>query len=1028
MSFTDIFIRRPVLATVISLLILLLGVRALMQLQVREYPEILDTEITITTAYPGASADLIQGFITTPIQQAIASAEGIDYITANSSQNVSQITVKVLLNYDPNKALMEVMNKAAEVRNALPAEAQEPVIQKASGGGSALMYLSFFSEAMNGGQITDYLTRVVQPKLETLDGVAKAELLGGKTFAMRVWLNPDKLAALGVTPAEVALALRSNSYLSAAGQTKGELVAFNITADTNLQTVEAYKQLVVKRTSGSLVRLSDLASIELGAESYDSSVIFSGQKAVFFGIYATPSANPLEVIDRVRAALPGIQGQLPSALQGKIVYDATEYIRSSIYEVIITLGEAALIVVLVIFLFIGSVRAVIIPVVTIPLSMIGVGLFMLFMGYSINLLTLLAMVLAIGLVVDDAIVVVENINRHIEEGKTPMEASLEGAREIAMPVVAMTITLAAVYAPIGFMGGLTGGLFKEFALTLAGAVLISGVIALTLSPMMCSKILSSHQGAMMQFVDRQFTRLKNRYQSLLHGALDYKPVTGLMIITILVSCYFLYMGAKQELAPPEDQGFLLMQASGPQNATHEYMTRYTDKFNDIFKKLPETGDYFIINGMGTPNVTISGQVMKPWTARSRSQMEVQPELQNQVNGISGLSTAVFSLPRLPGASGLPIQFVINTTNDYKMLYEVSQKLLEAVKKSGKFIFIDSDLKFDNRQISLMIDRSKAAELGVSMADIGNTLGILLGGGYTNRFNMEGRSYKVIPQVMQDFRRDPSLLQEYRIKTADGSLVPLSTVIKRGSEIQPNQLNQFQQLNSATLSGVMMPGVSTGEALAVLQSEAKKLLPQGYGVDYMGQSRQFMQEGNALLYAFLFAILIIFLVLAAQFESFRDPLVVLFSVPMSLCGALIFINLGFSSINIYTQVGLVTLIGLISKHGILMVEFANELQIKNGLNRRAAIEEAAGIRLRAILMTTGAMVLGVLPLLLADGPGAVSRFDIGLTIAAGMGIGTLFTLFVVPTMYLLLGQRHPQEQAAIAEPSTPPPASLSAEDV
>ncbi len=1009
MYFTDIFIRRPVLATVISLLIMLLGLRAFVELQVREYPELKNTEITISTVYPGADADLIKGFITTPIQQAIASAEGVDYITATSRQSLSQVKVKILLDFDPNVAMTEIMSKVAEVRNTLPEEAEAPVIQKSTGETTALMYMSFFSEDMSGGQITDYLTRVVQPKLETVEGVAKAMILGGKTFAMRVWLNPEKMAALGVTPMDVARALQNNSYLSAAGQTKGNLVSFNVTADTNLKSVGAYRQLVVKREGDSLIRLSEVASVELGAEDYDSSVIFSGQRAVFVGIYATPSANPLDVISRVRDTFPEVQKQLPSALQAKIVYDATEYIRNSIIEVVRTLAEAAGIVILVIFLFIGSVRAVFIPVVTIPLSMIGVGLFMLMMGYSINLLTLLAMVLAIGLVVDDAIVVVENINRHIEEGKPPLEAALQGAREIATPVMAMTLTLVAVYAPIGFMGGITGSLFKEFALTLAGAVLISGIVALTLSPMMCSKILSHHQGRFVHFVDRQFSRLRGRYQRGLHGALNYKPVTALLIITVLISCYFLYVGSQQELAPQEDQGFMLAQATGPQNATHDYMAHFSEQFNPIFKDLPETEDYFIVNGMESVNQTIAGLVLKPWSQRERNQSEIQPELQSKLDGVAGLQSAAFSLPSLPGSSGLPVQFVITTTAEYQVLFEVSQELLKKARDSGLFLFMDSDLKFDNLQIKINIDRSKAAELGLDMADIGNTLGLLLGGGYINRFNMEGRSYKVIPQVLQDYRADPRFLDDYRVRAADGSLIPLSTVVKISDAIQPSQLNQFQQLNSATISGVMTPGVPMGEALSFLQREAEQLLPKDYGVGYMGESRQFMQEGSALIYTFFFALIVIFLVLAAQFESFRDPLVVLFSVPMSLCGALIFINLGLASINIYTQVGLVTLIGLISKHGILMVEFANELQRRQGLLKREAIEEAASLRLRPILMTTGATVLGVTPLLLASGAGSVSRFHLGLTIATGMGIGTLFTLYVVPTMYMFLGQQHQRER-------------------
>ncbi len=1017
MRFTDIFIHRPVLAMVVSLLILLLGARSLQEMQLRQYPEVKNTVITVTTAYPGAEADLINGFITTPLQQAIAGAEGIDYLTANSNEGISTIEAHIVLDFDPNVAMTQIMAKVAEVRNTLPPEAEAPIIQQTTGSGLALMYMSYYSDKMNSAQITDYLTRVVQPKLATLEGVAKAEILGGKTFAMRVWLNPDRMTALGITPTEVAGALRSNNYLAAAGRTRDDLVALSIGTNTDLRSAEEFRALVVRQDGDTLVRLRDVAQVELGAENYDSSVVFNGEDAVFIGISATPTANPLEVIDRVYAIMPEIRRQLPPTLEAKVVYDGSEYVRSAIAEVAKTIFEATLIVMLVIYLFLGSVRAVAVPVVTIPLSLIGVGLVMYAMGYSLNLLTLLAMVLAIGLVVDDAIVVVENIHRHIEEGATPFNAALQGAREIAGPIIAMTLTLAAVYAPIGFMGGVTGALFTEFALTLAGAVLVSGIIALTLSPMMCSRLLTpaNQQGRFVTWLDHRFEALKARYQRLLHGALNYPPVITLFIVVVLVSLPFLYTTAQHELAPTEDQSVLFVSATGPQEATIDYMESFTRRFEQVYDSTPEKQDYFVVNGMGQVNNVISGFILKPWDQRERTQTDVQPEIQNGLAAVPGLKSAVFPLPSLPsGANGLPFQFVVTSTAPYRQLHEVSQDLLSAARASGLFIFLDTDLKYNKPKVELMVDRDKAAAIGLSMEEVGRALSTLLGGGYVNRFNLEGRAYKVIPQAPDSERSRTEQLQRYYVRAGNGELVPLSTVVRVKSSVEPNKLSQFQQLNSVTIQGVLIPGVAMGDGLAFMQEKAAELLPAGFGVDYGGESREFMQEGQALVFTFFFAILIIFLVLAAQFESFRDPIIILISVPMSLAGALIFLNLGFATVNIYTQVGLVTLIGLISKHGILIVAFANQLQ-RTGLSKRQAVEEAASIRLRPVLMTTAAMVMGVLPLILASGAGAESRYSIGLVIASGMLIGTLFTLFVVPAVYLFLARDHRNERSP--EPAT-----------
>jgi len=1003
MRFTDLFIRRPVLASVVSLVILLLGLNALKELQVRQFPQLENSIISITTVYPGASSDLVAGFITSPIQQAVASAEGIDYLKSTSSQGVSIVQAYLKLGQNANEAMTEVLAKVAEARKELPADAEEPVVSKSTGGTTSLLYLSFSSDQMQETQITDYLKRVVQPQLETLEGVSSAKILGEKSFAMRVWLNPKKLAAYELTPQDVAKSINSNSFLSAAGQTKGEYVAINVSVDTDLKSISEFKQLVIKRDTDSLVRLQDVATVELGAENDDSAVYFNGKRAVFIAIDAQPSANPLTVIDGVYKKLPDIQRQLPSALQAKINYDATQFIRDSITEVVKTVGEATVIVILVIFLFLGSGRAVIIPIVTIPLSLVGVCFFMLAMGYSLNLLTLLAMVLAIGLVVDDAIVVVENIHRHIDEGLSPFKASIAGAREITGPVIAMTLTLAAVYAPIGFMGGLTGGLFKEFAFALAGAVIISGIIALTLTPMMCSKLLTETNSPMAQRLDELFDKLRARYQHKLHNTLNYRPVTLVMVITMLVSCAFLYQYSKKELARNEDQGIVFSMSTAPESATHDYVDAYTGELIKAIDSFEEKEGSFVLAGMDGVNSVMSGMLLKPGSEREKTQMELVPVMQQKLAGIAGFRSVSFNLPTLPGASGLPIQFVVTSDQDYEVLYELGQELLGTAMQSGKFIFLDTDLKFNKPKASLSIDRSKAAELGISMQDIGSAISTMLSGGTTNRFNVDGRSYDIIAQVERDSRQTADQLDDYYVRTASGALIPLSTLATISEGVEPNKRGQFQQLNALVISGIMRPGVSLGDALTYLQNSAREVFPKGVGIDYAGQSRQFMQEGNALIFTFFFALILIYLVLAAQFESFRDPFIILISVPLSLMGALLPIAFGVTSINIYTQVGLVTLIGLISKHGILMVEFANKLQIEEGLGKREAIEKAAGIRLRAILMTTSAMVVGVFPLLLASGAGAASRFDIGLVIAAGLSIGTIFTLFVVPATYIMLAK-------------------------
>jgi multidrug efflux pump len=871
------------------------------------------------------------------------------------------------------------------------------------------MYMAFFSDTMKPSQITDYLLRVVQPKLQAVPGVGKARLIGNKTFAMRVWLDPRRMAALGVTAQAVADVLRANNYLSAAGSSKGEYVSIDLGATTDVARERDFRDLVVRNEAGVLVRLSDVADTELGSEDYDSSTWYKGKSAIFVGVEQAPGANPLTVARGVRAALSEIRAQLPEGLEVRLPYDASEFIEDSISEVFKTLAEAVAIVLAVIYLSLGSMRAAVVPAVAVPLSLIGAAFLMLWAGFSINLLTLLAMVLAIGLVVDDAIVVVENVHRHIEMGKPRLQAALDGARELGLPIIAMTTTLVAVYAPIGFMGGLVGTLFTEFAFSLAGAVLISGVVALTLSPMLSGRVLkpAGAPGRFEHAVERFFTGLAGGYQRTLHGLLAYPSVLVLFAVVVLASIYFMFELSQKELAPTEDQSILFFQATGPQTATLRYNEAYTREVVEAFERLPEYKESFLLLGFGgESNIVFGGVKMPPPSQRERSQMAIQPEVQGLLGKIAGFQIAVFPRPSLPGAGrGLPLQFVIVTDADYDQLIEVADDLIGRAMQSGRFAFLQKDVELARPRATVVVDRDRAGDLGLSMQDIGRNLATLLGGNYVNRFSLEGRSYKVVPQVADEFRLDPGMLREYYLRTASGGIVPLSAIVHLQTSVEPSKRTQFQQLNSLTIQGLMVPGVTLGDAMTYLEGLAREVFPRGYTWDYTGSSRQYAQQGSALVFTFFMSLLVIYLVLAAQFESWRDPLIILVSVPMSIAGAMAFLMLGVASVNIYTQVGLITLIGLIAKNGILIVEFANQLQLRDGLSRREAVERAAAIRLRPILMTTVAMIVAMVPLLTAAGPGAVSRFDIGLVIATGLGIGTLFTLFVVPAVYLVLARDH-----------------------
>jgi len=1011
MHFTDIFIRRPVLATVVSLVILVLGLRSVGLLPVRQYPETENSVVTVRTLYFGADPALVAGFITTPLENAIAQANGIDYLSSSSTLGTSTITANLRLNYDSSKALTEINTKVNSVLPQLPRESQLPTISIAVGESIDSMYIGFYSEALDTSQITDYLLRNVQPKLQTVDGVQTAEIIGQRQFALRAWLDPVKMAAYHVTGREVSDALAANDFISAVGRTKGQMVTVDLTADTGLHSVSEFEEMVVKAKGTAIVRLKDIAKVSLGSENYNTAVYFDGKSAVYIGIKVAPASNLLSVIQGVRKTFPLIRAQLPQGLEGKIVYDATKYVDSSIHEVIVTLIEALLIVTVVIFLFLGSFRSVLIPTIAIPLSLIGAFTMMLILGYSINLLTLLALVLAIGLVVDDAIIVVENVHRHMEDGLPALKAAVEGARELGVPIITITIVLIAVYIPIGFMGGLTGALFTEFAYTLAGTVTVSAVVALTLSPMMCSRFLKPYRAnerhRFVEFIDGQFAWIRRTYEKLLHGSLDYKPVTGVFALIILVSIYFLYTTSKSELAPQEDQGIILCQGIAAPDASLEQTQLYSREIYKTLASFPQTDHVFQLDGVSGLNSAIAGMVFTPWDERVRTTTDLQPVVQKELNEIAGLKIVAFQRSPLPGAGrGLPVQFVLGTTQPYDRLNEVALQFMDKARRTGEFAYIDSDLKIDKPEVSVEFDRDQVAALGLTMSDVGSSLSSMLSGGYVNYFSLSGRSYKVIPQVMRVSRLNPDQILDYYIDTKSGTKIPASTVAHLKTTVVPESLNHFQQLNSATISAVTAPGVTLGQALSTLEGIANESLPSGYSVDYSGESRQYEQESSALLVTFFFALVIIFLALAAQFESFRDPLIVLISVPMSICGAMIFISLGIrgASLNIYTEVGLVTLIGLISKHGILIVQFANDLQ-REGKSRREAIETAAAVRLRPILMTTAAMVLGVLPLVLATGAGAVGRFNMGLVIMTGIAIGTLFTIFVVPAMYMFIGAEH-----------------------
>ncbi|MFA0083771.1 multidrug efflux RND transporter permease subunit [Vibrio breoganii] len=1008
MRFTDIFIKRPILAVSISFLIALLGMQAIFKMQVREYPEMTNTVVTVSTSYYGASADLIQGFITQPLEQAIAQADNIDFMTSQSVLGSSTITVTMKLNTDPNAALSDILAKTNSVRSQLPKESEDPTVTMSTGSTTAVMYIGFTSDELASSQITDYLERVINPQLFTVNGVSKIDLYGGMKYALRVWLDPEKMAGLQLTATDVMGVLDANNFQSATGQATGALVLYNGSANTQVANVEELKNLVVKQDGGQVVRLSDIAKVtrEKSHDIYRASA--NGQEAVVAAINGAPSANPINIAADVLELLPQLEKNLPTNIKMQVMYDSTVAINESIQEVAKTILEAALIVLVVITLFLGSYRAVLIPIVTIPLSLIGVAMFMQALGFSWNLMTLLAMVLAIGLVVDDAIVVLENVDRHIKLGETPFRAAIIGTREIAVPVIAMTLTLGAVYAPIALMGGITGSLFKEFALTLAGAVFVSGIIALTLSPMMCATFLKQNEepNRFEQFVHKKLDALSESYASALGSVMQHRGVVIAFALIVFGSLPLLFKFIPSELAPSEDKGVVMMMGTGPSNANLDYLQNTMNHVNELLNEQPEVAYAQIFTGVPNSNQAFGIASLKPWSQREASQSEITNRVSGLIAEVPGMAITAFQMPELPGAgSGLPIQFVITTPNSFESLFQIATNTLAEVNANPQFVYSDLDLNYDSATMKITIDKDKAGAYGITMQDIGITLSTMMADGYVNRIDLYGRSYEVIPQVERKFRMNPESMNNYYVRSSTGDSVPLGSLISIDVIPQPRSLPHFNQLNSATVGVVPAPGVAMGDAIAWFETTAAEKLPSGYNHDYMGESRQFVTEGSALYTTFLLAIAIIFLVLAIQFESLRDPMVIMVSVPLAISGALVALAWGLSTMNIYSQVGLITLVGLITKHGILICEVAKEEQLHHQRNRVDAVMAAAKVRLRPILMTTAAMIAGLIPLMYATGAGAAQRFSIGIVIVAGLAIGTVFTLFVLPVIYSFLASEH-----------------------
>lgn len=1004
-SFTDIFIKHPVLAVVVNLVIILAGWRALTALPVQQYPQIESSSVIITTVYYGASAETVRGFLSTPIERVVSAISGVDYVESTSRAGVSTVTVHLKLNHNSTAALAEVTARLQQVRSELPAEAEPPVIElQRADRPYASFYLSFASSERTVPAVTDWLLRTLQPQLSTLAGVQRVTIEGGRQIAMRIWIDPDRLAAFNLSPGDVQGALRRNNYLAAVGRTKGNAVQINLLANTDLRSATEFEELIVADRGGAIVRLKDIARVERGAEEADMIAKYNATEGVYLGIWPVPGANEIEVQHRLRDEMERIRPTLPPDIDMQLVWDGTMFMRSALTEITKTLSETILIVAIVVFLFMGSVRTALVPLVAMPVSLVGAAIFMFAFGFSLNLLTLLAIVLSVGLVVDDAIVVVENVERHVRLGKSRIDAALIGARELLGPIIAMTITLAAVYTPIGFQGGLTGSLFLEFAITLAVAVVLSGVVAITLSPVMSSRFVhpQGKEGRLTGFVNRRFEAVRRVYARLLDGALTMRWGIVAAALLIMVMAWPLYLFSRQELAPVEDQSHISLFFEAAPDSTLAASNREHLHVVEAITSLPETRFTWSLT---TSWGGFGGLVAKDWKERTRSTEEMYGEVFGRVSQVPGLRVFPRLDPPLPTPGQYDVELLLQSDLPINRLLETTGAVLNAGWQSGMFLYVDTDLKIDLPEARVVLDRERLADLGLDLAGVGRELGTMLGGAYVNRFNYFDRSYKVIPQLGDEDRATVGPLLDLKIKTPSGQLVPVSTFTHIETNTAPRTLNRFQQRNAVRIFGGVKPGITKEQGLRVLEEAAAKVSNPSVVLDYAGESRQIRQEGAALTVTLGFALVLIYLVLSAQFQSFRDPLIVLLgSVPLAISGALVFSFLDLTTINIYSQVGLITLVGLIAKNGILIVEFANKLQA-SGLSRISAVREAALTRLRPVLMTSAATVFGHLPLVLASGPGAAARNSIGMVLVTGMTVGTLFTLFVVPVFYSLIAAQH-----------------------
>ncbi len=1022
-SFTDIFIKHPVLAVVVNLVIVLVGWRSLAALPVQQYPKIESSSVVITTIYYGASAETVRGFLTTPIERAVSAISGVDHLESTSRAGISIVTVRLKLNHSSTAALAEVTARLQQVRSELPPEAEPPVVEiQRADRPYASFYLSFTSTERGVPAITDWLARTLQPQLSTLAGVQRVTIEGGRQIAMRVWIDPDRLAALNLSPADVHAALRRNNYLAAVGRTKGNLVQVNLLANTDLRSETEFEDLIVADRNGAIVRLSDVARVELGAEEADMVAKFSEREGAYLGIWPLVGTNEIEVAHRLRDEMEHIRLTLPPDIDMRLAYDATVFMENALTEITKTLAETILIVGLVVFLFMGSVRTALVPLLAMPVSLIGAAIVMLSLGFSLNLLSMLAIVLSVGLVVDDAIVVVENVARHVRQGRSRIDAAIIGARELVGPIIAMTITLAVVYAPIGFQGGLTGSLFLEFAITLAAAVVVSGFVALTLSPVMSSRFVQRHgrEGRFTVLVNGGFDLVRRAYARLLDGALRMRGAIVAASLVIMVAAWPLYSFSRKELAPVEDQGHISLFLEAAPDSTLEAADRESLKVVSAITSFPEAEFMWSLTaGWGG----FGGMVTKDWRERTRSTEEMYGAVFGAVSQVPGLRVFPRLDPPLPTPGQYDVELVLQGDAPAEQMLQTAAAIVGAGWQSGKFLYVDTDLKIDLPEARVVLDREQLADLGLDLAGVGEELGTLLGGAYVNRFNFYDRSYKVIPQVGDEDRATVGPLLDLKIKTPGGRLVPVSTFTHIEASTAPRTLNRFQQRNAVRIFGGVKPGVTKEEGLRVLEEAAAAAGGPRVVLDYAGESRQIRREGSALTVTLGFAVVLIYLVLAAQFHSFRDPLIVLLgSVPLAISGALVFSFLDLTTINIYSQVGLITLVGLIAKNGILIVEFANTLQ-DGDLSKAAALREASLTRLRPVLMTSAATVFGHLPLVFVSGPGAEARNSIGTVLVAGMTVGTLFTLFVVPVFYSLIAAKRRPSPAREATEHHPVPLAL-----